>query len=333
MVNGLCIVLTVRMGSERLPNKAMANVAGKPLTYWIIERLRDTGVIILATTKSTKDDVLAHLGTEIGIPVFRGSEDDVIGRVEGAVQAFYPQARYVMRGLGDCPFHATEIVERACRVMSKYDADGFVWSLRPHTWPVYGTREFPFSRRGWGIIVERAIVREHIDVYFHEHRHDFSVVYHEPPPAVYFRPYRLEVDWPEDLELIRKVAEGVGMLAPLLDILAFLDQHQDIAELNRERVERTGPSTYNYEVKRAWMKAMRGQAIVGWDNKVWDVPSKEALPVFCSSGQCLLGLGDKGTLYMKDARITGDAWIDCKCGPGGGLRWRDSADAIAWSRR
>jgi hypothetical protein len=158
-------------------------------------------------------------------------------------------------------------------------------------------------------------------MFFHEHRSLFNIIYHEPPKNTYFRPYRLEVDWQEDLQLIRGIAEGVSMRAPVPKIIEWLDKNQEVARVNHGRVEQTGPSCYSYETMRSWMQQMTGQPIVTWQDKIWNPPSAKAQPVYCKSGQCLLGYGDGGVLHSKAGRIKGDAYLNCDCGSG--LLWNE----------
>lgn len=315
----LVIILTARSGSERLPGKALAEIAGQPLLFWIIQRLRKiTPQVVLATTDLAEDQVLEDLGKRLKVPVYRGNKDDVVGRMEKARQAYAKRAGYVLRGLGDCPFMAEDLVQRAVNVMEENQGEAFRWHLAPYCWPVYGAREFPFDREAWDRIYIRAAgsEREHVDSYYMNHIEEFCVVWHEPPSSVYFRPYRLEVDWPEDLGLVRKIADNLGMLAPLPEIIAYLDQHMNIARLNRTRVEKTGPSVYDYNVQRDWMHAMEGKPVVTWSNQIWPAPSPRAQPVFCQTGQDLVGFALNGTLYTRFGKIRGPAFLECGCGSG-----------------
>lgn len=318
----LAIIVTARSGSERLPNKAGAQICGQPLLYWILQRaLGITSQVILATTTLAEDDHLVEIGCDSEVPVYRGSVDDVVGRMEGARRKYAPNADYVLRGLGDCPFLAGNLVERAVQVMEKVQAEAFRWHLAPYCWPVYGAREFPYAREAWERICAQSNEREHVDAYYMQNIQNFQVAWHEPPVLVYFRPYRLEVDWPEDLALVRQVGEEIGMLASVPEIIGFLDQHQEIASLNRNRVEKTGPTiSYDYQTQRTWMRAMEGKPVITWDNMIWFPPSPKAQPVFCQAGQDLIGFAMNGILYTRMGYIQGAAYLNCACGSG--KAWR-----------
>jgi len=313
----LCIALSARMASTRLPGKAMKTVRGQPLIYWLIRRLEQIGHVVLATTREPSDDALATFVEAMGTPVYRGSSDDVVARIDCAWRAAYPAARYILRGLGDCPFMAGELIDRALDVLRLYDGEAFVWALPPHVLPVYGAREFPYSVEAWQRIVvnARGPEREHSDLFFHHHRNHFRVLYHEPPVADYFRPYRLEIDWEQDLHLVREITKALPPTAALLDILHYLDEHHWVAEINREQVEKTGPSRTTQAERRRHYEWMRNKPVVSWDNKIWKAPSTKAKMIFCHSGQCLLGYGEQGILYRPNGdQISGDALIVCPCG-------------------
>jgi spore coat polysaccharide biosynthesis protein SpsF len=61
----------------------MMDLAGAPLLGRIVERVKRTTLIdtiVVATTEKPEDDVLAALGRNYGVEVFRGSENDLVDR-------------------------------------------------------------------------------------------------------------------------------------------------------------------------------------------------------------------------------------------------------------
>ena len=278
MNQDLCIVLTARMGSTRLPGKAMADVAGKPLLYWILRRLQSLGNVVLGITTEPDDDALVGLAGAIDVPVVRHTKGDVVGTIDKGYKTYYKDSTYILRALGDCPYLNTATVDRSLRVMRKYKADSFAWALAPGVLPIYGSSEFPYSLAAWQLINTHSSIREHVDTYFHNNRAKFNTAFHVPPPtsSKLFRNYRLEIDYPEDLELVRAVAKKVSMLAPVEQITDYLDRNSSVALLNHARTEITGPSiSYNYATQRSWLKQMAGKDIIDWDDTVWTSPSKK----------------------------------------------------------
>jgi len=320
------IVITVRMDSERLPGKVLADVGGQPLLERIYRRLAKAGQVVIATSDDPSDDPIQKWADSVELPCFRGPKDDVVARIWGAAEEYLPDCGFIMRGLGDCPFPKPRFIRRAAEVMDATGADMFLWMLPPWVWPVYGAREFPVRRNLWEAMNKLAAgdEREHPDLYLHRHRQDLKTVYHEPPPPEYFRPHRLEVDYPEDLEMIRHLAQFTGGRWPdLLEALKILDEHPEIAQINAHRRERTGPyASYSQEERHKWAQAQRGREVILWDDTIWR-PKRDGKPIFCQAGQCLLGYYARGWLYTRDGHaIRGEARIACPCGTG--RYWRIS---------
>lgn len=77
------LILQARMGSTRLPGKSMMPIAGLPLIYRILERVkrcRAPDKIVLAIPDTPDNMPLAGVAAELGISVFRGSESDCLDR-------------------------------------------------------------------------------------------------------------------------------------------------------------------------------------------------------------------------------------------------------------
>lgn len=321
----LLTILTVRTASDRLPGKALAPVKGRnrqrkieelPLIVWIIRRLRELpGALVLATTTEKSDNDLAKVAKAEGIEVIRGDRDNVIGRMQAVIETGqYPDTGLVFRALGDCPFISRSLVTHAARQIVRNKADAFAWAISPNVFPVYGSREFPLSLNAWRKIVRHSKDIEHPDKYFHDNREKFNILYHEAPHNVYFRPYRLEVDYQEDLDLIREIAQEVGMLAPLKDVIQFLDRFPRLAQINTEQTEKTGPlslKTYSNAKRGQWLKQMQGQPVMGWNGEWVQPPDKRASPVFCNCGH-LVGHGWQGRLYLTDGDIINSGVPSCR---------------------
>ncbi|MCY7362727.1 MAG: NTP transferase domain-containing protein [Ignavibacteria bacterium] len=114
MHNGLKIVASIeaRMGSNRLPGKVLMEISGKTILEILIERLSQSKYIdeiVIATTVNEIDVKIEELGKRLNISVFRGSEDDVLGRVVGAVESV--NGDIIIEITGDCPLINAEVVD------------------------------------------------------------------------------------------------------------------------------------------------------------------------------------------------------------------------------
>ena len=100
------------MTSTRLPGKVLLEAVGKPLLELMVERLRrarSLDEIVVATTTEPSSDPIAALADRLGIGCFRGSEDDVLGRVLGAAQAY--DAELIVETTGDCPLVDPDVLD------------------------------------------------------------------------------------------------------------------------------------------------------------------------------------------------------------------------------
>src|ERR1043165_4511607 len=72
-----------RMGSSRLPGKVLMDIGGVPALTRLFRRLRACrGIddVVLATSTAPDDEALVAWARDAGVPVFRGSEEDVLSR-------------------------------------------------------------------------------------------------------------------------------------------------------------------------------------------------------------------------------------------------------------
>lgn len=119
------IIIAARLGSRRLPGKAMLPLLGIPVISLIIRRLKTSVLaskIVFATTVLAEDDKLAELVQKEGVDVFRGSDKDVLSRYVNA--ASLHDVNYVVRVTGDCPFVDGSTLDHVldeCRKLPSFD--------------------------------------------------------------------------------------------------------------------------------------------------------------------------------------------------------------------
>ena len=97
-------VVQARMTSSRLPGKILLPLAGKPMLYRMLERVkRITGVnrVVLALAEGRADDAVIDAVAGLDVLVVRGSEQDVLARTAKAARE--AGADTVMRITSDCP--------------------------------------------------------------------------------------------------------------------------------------------------------------------------------------------------------------------------------------
>lgn len=232
------------MGSSRLPGKVLADIGGLTALDRLVARLQSCVLlddIVVATSIGPTDDVIEAWAEGRGVSWYRGSEDDVLQRVSDAHSAM--RSDIIVEITGDCPLLDPAIVDFAVKTFLENDCDVVTTAHRP-SFP-QGTDVQVFradALRHVAATVFDVAVREHVSLHFYEAPDQYRVLY-LPAPARYQAPdLRLQLDYPEDLELIRKIyAELEPRLGPLfdtIDILTLLNEQPDLRRINSHCVEK-----------------------------------------------------------------------------------------------
>ena len=236
-------VITARMGSDRLPGKVMMDLAGRPVTAHMVERLRGVrGVdgIWLGTSVSVNNAPLVALGRELGIEVYQGSEEDVLER--HVTIADRSGADHVVRVTADCPLFDIEL---ASRMVAHHRATNADFTYVPAVLSV-GVLVEVISRRALHVVHER-YQGELITVPIKEHPEEFHI---EPfgvkqglDPRLVRPEFRLTLDEAADYELLSRIYGALyrpGKPVGVIEALAFLDAHPEIATINTHVRQKTG---------------------------------------------------------------------------------------------
>jgi spore coat polysaccharide biosynthesis protein SpsF len=198
----------------------------------------------VATTDRPEDDAIAAEAARLGVPVFRGSEDDVLDRFRGAARA--SDAGVIVRITADCPLLDPAEVDRVVGAFLRASPE-----LDYAANMAAGDRRVPL---GLSVEVlsraalERAWLegtaphhREHVTPYLYEAPGRFRArVLHPDGPDR--SALRLTVDTPEDLAVVTAVLEAVDGEpdgTSLEAAVRFLDAHPEIRGLNADVRQRS----------------------------------------------------------------------------------------------
>lgn len=230
-------IVQARMGSTRLPGKVMKPIAGKPLLWHVVHRLkrcRTLDAIAIATSTNPRDDAIESFGREEGIEVVRGPEDNVLERF--ALAAEKTDAGIIVRVSSDTPFLDAEFVDHLVTALIAQDGD-YV-QVEAGT-PCAHDGVDPFSRRALNKLMQEAagdpVAREHVSGYFKLHPDFVRIVHADPDPRLAHEPARLTVDTPDDLAFIEALHERLAAKAgeaSLSDLLLLLEREPRLKSMN-----------------------------------------------------------------------------------------------------
>ena len=241
------VLIQARWRSSRLPGKVLLPLAEKPALAHVISRCRAAaGVarVVVATTTEEADDVVAEKAVAWGADVFRGSEDDVLGRMAAAAGA-HPADRYI-RVTADCPLLDPAII---ADVVAAHVAGGhdFTYNDVPCGFPRgYDVEVITPALLSWlAARCRDAASREHVTVYLFDHPGDFNVRVVEGRPGADYSTLRLVLDEAADYELLGRIFDRLGNrpLFGLKEVLALLAAEPELAALNRGVKQKTWART------------------------------------------------------------------------------------------
>jgi len=222
------------MASTRLPGKVMADLAGRPLIYHVVDRVRRArllDLVLVATSDRDSDDRLAAYCATHEIPCVRGSENDVLDRYHRAAHTI--GADVVVRLTADCPLLDPGVIDDVIAVFRAGYFDYLSNTLEP-TFPD-GLDVEVFSVQALDRTWNEARLgseREHVTAYIWKHPERFRLggVKHTEDLSR----LRWTVDEPQDLEFVRGIYAHLATGSyGITDVLRVLHEHPELAQLNQ----------------------------------------------------------------------------------------------------
>ncbi|MCK5232519.1 MAG: glycosyltransferase family protein [Desulfobulbaceae bacterium] len=248
--------IEARMTSTRLPGKVLKTVGdGKSLLQILIERLQRSlyiDEIVVATTTNDTDNPIEDLCRQIGVAVFRGSENDVLSRVVGAVASI--KGDIIIEITGDCPLMDPLVVDYVVEAFfehyPRYDyvCNTGLGNLHHHVVPI-GMDVQVFSYKDLykiSNITTDPDDREHVSLFFYRDGKKKYSLLNVDIPGKWQRDYsvRLTVDTGEDFQAVSAIYDHLVKLKDdfsLEEILNFCDAHPEITGVNNHVKQKKPP--------------------------------------------------------------------------------------------
>ena len=229
-------IIQARMGSTRLPGKAMLNVENdKTVLYFVIKQLQNCKLIdkiIVATTTLEADTQIANFSKDLGIDCFRGSSNNVLDRYYQCAKEY--SVFTIVRIPSDKPLIDPEIVDNIVSVFRNNSYDYITNFLSNPTFPS-GTEVEVFSINALKKAWEKAKLpseKEHVTPYFVNHEDEFKITHIENSENL--SDLRWAVDRIEDLKLVRKIVSKIKKRPIIMkDIIDLFAREPDLVEINK----------------------------------------------------------------------------------------------------
>lgn len=202
-------IIQARMTSRRLPGKVLAEVHGRPMMQYLLERLErcsELDAVVLATSTDPSDDPIESFCAERGVDCFRGSLENVAERFREAAQRH--ELDVFVRLCADSPLLDPALIDQAVATYRSGGADLVTNVIGRSVGPgqsveVISTLVFAEAVPH----MSRADHREHVTSYFYDHREDFRIKAirreHDCGDA------NFAIDTPRDLERFRALVAAM----------------------------------------------------------------------------------------------------------------------------
>ncbi len=227
------VLIAVRMKSQRLPKKAIELVEGQTAIEHLIDRLKTAkkvDEVILCTSTHPDDELLVRIAARKGIKWFKGQEDDVLQRFIDCAEK--EGLDLVIRVTGDNILCDPEIIDQLIESHIKTGAD---YSSMDNL-PLGITAEV--SSLGVLKKVHQLAAdpenTEYMTNYLRDEK-NFRLNILQPEAALRRPNYRLTIDVPQDLELIRSIFQKLyinNRVFSFSEVVQLLDGNPGISAIN-----------------------------------------------------------------------------------------------------
>lgn len=231
-------LVPIRLTSERLPNKALLEIAGRPVCYHLFDQviassfIKNKSSIVVCTTDHKSDDPLVEIVKKYGCSVFRGHTTDIIDRFYAAMIKFKLDA--VIQIDGDDPLSSTEYMDLTMQaLLANSELDIVTVEGLP-----LGCATKSFRRRA----VEK------VKPFYLTKKNDTGFIYYLTKtglcnhlllrcsdPVHQHQTARLTLDYREDYELFKNILEEIktgDKPLSLREVVTYLTKNPELTRLN-----------------------------------------------------------------------------------------------------
>lgn len=228
------LFVTVRKDSSRLPNKAVRQILGCPVLGMIVKRAKQAKqfdeVIVCTTTRSIDDEVVA-VAEQYGAKTFRGDLNDKLVRWLGAAHAY--KIDYIVTFDGDDLFCEPKLLDMGADQIESRGLD----FLEAPDGLICGAFTYAFTTKALEKVCEikASDDTEMMWTYFKDTGLFKTGKLEDVDPVYFSYDIRSTLDYPEDFVFFTKVFEHfqcVNNDVDLKDIVAYLNEHPEIAKIN-----------------------------------------------------------------------------------------------------
>lgn len=245
-------IIQQRIGSTRLPGKAMMPLLGKKsATECLIERVKRSKYldeIVLAVPDSKENKVLINLAKKLNIQSFSGDEDDVLERVCSCIAYYRLKLKddiTVIDITGDCPLIEGAQIDKMIQLYNKGQVD-YLSNVITRTLPdgfdtqLYdGNILLEINLRLKYSIEQRNLVKNHTGWNILNFADGYKILNMAAWPKYTHPEWGLTLDTIEDYHVLKNIFAHFGNLDfTVIDVLDYVLANPEILEANKDVIRK-----------------------------------------------------------------------------------------------
>lgn len=233
----IAAVIACRVNSNRLYAKPLQYVGEMTILEHLLAEIQQSkrvDDIVLAISEKPENNIFVEFAIKNNIKFVLGDDTDVLGRIINAAK--YVNADTILRITPENPFMYWEKIDELIDIhlKGKYDLSVTIEAPLGSNFELINLKALEISHK-LGKSKHRS---EFVSLYINENKNRFKIFKYRVNENVRRPNYRLTVDYPEDLLLVRMIYDELGKRnkpIPLERVIKFLDTHPKIAKINIDK--------------------------------------------------------------------------------------------------
>ena len=230
-MNG-CII-QARTGSTRFPKKILNKIDEEhTVLEFLIKQLKNSkkiDKIVIATTCSNDDEKIIELCKQLNLDFFKGDENDLVDRYYKCAKKF--NFKNIIRITSDCPLMDPSLVDEGIDKFLEEGCDYLTNSTGDFPHGVdFSIFRFSVLEKTWKD-AKLLSEKEHVIPYMEKKENGFNSIFIKNDSDQ--SKFRITLDWPEDLELLRIIVNKIKSRPILVgNVVNFLENNLNLLEIN-----------------------------------------------------------------------------------------------------
>lgn len=231
------LITQARISSSRLPGKILERLGDGTVLDLHLRRAKQAKLVTdlcVATTEEPGAEQIVAIAKRNGFSSYQGSTDDVLDRFYQAALPFKPDN--VVRVTSDCPLLDPQLIDELIEKFCAEKVD-YASNCLPPTLPDGQSVEvmtFAALARAWKEAKLKS-EREHVTPYIWSNSNLKSKTIFRAYNLAYVpdrSEMRMTLDYPEDLQVLKKLVELAGADATCREYVNLLETNQDLRRIN-----------------------------------------------------------------------------------------------------